>query len=39
MEIAPIVVQQDQVLAIDVMFVEGVAVLVGHASPLGVTMV
>jgi hypothetical protein len=38
MVIAPVIVQQDQVLAIDIMFVEGVAVLVGLASPLGLTM-
>jgi hypothetical protein len=36
--IAPIIEQQDQVLAIDVMFLESVAILVGLASPLGLTM-
>jgi hypothetical protein len=38
MAIAPITEQQDQVLAIDIMFIDGVATLVGLASPLGLTM-
>jgi hypothetical protein len=38
MVIAPIIVQQDQVLSIDIMFIDGVATLVGLASPLGLTM-
>jgi hypothetical protein len=36
--IAPIVAQQDQVLSVDVMFTDGVATLVGFASPLGLTL-
>jgi Reverse transcriptase (RNA-dependent DNA polymerase) len=36
--IAPIVAQQDQVLSVDVMFTDGVATLVGLASPLGLTL-
>jgi hypothetical protein len=38
MAIAPIIEQQDQVLSIDIMFIDGVATLVGLASPLGLTM-
>jgi hypothetical protein len=38
MVIAPIIAQQDQVLSIDIMFIDGVATLVGLASPLGLTM-
>jgi hypothetical protein len=34
----PIIEQQDQTLAIDIMFIDGVATLVGLASPLGLTM-
>jgi hypothetical protein len=36
--IAPIVAQQDQVLSADVMFTDGIATLVGLASPLGLTL-
>jgi hypothetical protein len=36
--IAPIVAQQDQVLSVDVMFTDGVATLIGLASPLGLTL-
>jgi hypothetical protein len=37
MVIAPIIEQQYQVLSIDIMFIDGVATLVGLASPLGLT--
>jgi hypothetical protein len=36
--IAPIIAQQDQVLSIDIMFIDGVTTLVGLASPLGLSM-
>jgi hypothetical protein len=38
MAIATIIEQQDQVLSIDIMFIDGVATLVGLASPLGLIM-
>jgi hypothetical protein len=36
--ISPIVAQQDQVLTVDVMFIDGVATLVRLASPLGLKL-